>query len=164
MFSLGIQPLFCGGPRTLWSNTDVILLLSRSPSWGLSKQWVSASRHVNKFSSIVQAQSHQVTLGFWVFQTEPQGSWNRNKPLSHGFSKSLTDESFQFNKIIVFFFFQLVWGGQSVILNGIVADHSKVNKFGWQTLFYWAPKSLQMVTSAMKLKDTCSLEEKQWQT
>ena len=29
----------------------------------------------------------------------------------------------------------------------------------WQTLFSWAPKSLQMVTEAMKLKDTCSLEE-----
>jgi len=26
----------------------------------------------------------------------------------------------------------------------------------WQTLFFWAPKSLQMVTVAMKLKDTCS--------
>ena len=25
---------------------------------------------------------------------------------------------------------------------------------------FWAPKSLQMVTVAMKLKDTCSLEEK----
>ena len=25
---------------------------------------------------------------------------------------------------------------------------------------FWAPKSLQMVTSAMKLKDVCSLEEK----
>ena len=28
------------------------------------------------------------------------------------------------------------------------------------TLFFWAPKSLQMVTEAMKLKDACSLEEK----
>ena len=28
------------------------------------------------------------------------------------------------------------------------------------TSFSWAPKSLQMVTPAMKLKDTCSLEEK----
>ena len=27
-------------------------------------------------------------------------------------------------------------------------------------LFFWAPKSLQMVTAAMKLKDTYSLEEK----
>ena len=26
--------------------------------------------------------------------------------------------------------------------------------------FFWVPKSLQMVTAAMKLKDTCSLEEK----
>ena len=29
-----------------------------------------------------------------------------------------------------------------------------------QTLFWGAPKSLQIVTAAMKLKDTCSLEEK----
>ena len=28
------------------------------------------------------------------------------------------------------------------------------------TLFSWAPKSLQMVTAAMKLKDACPLEEK----
>ena len=27
-------------------------------------------------------------------------------------------------------------------------------------LFSWAPKSLQMATTAMKLKDACSLEEK----
>ena len=30
------------------------------------------------------------------------------------------------------------------------------------TLFSWAPKSLQMVTEAMKLKDTCSLEKNLW--
>ena len=29
-----------------------------------------------------------------------------------------------------------------------------------EILFSWAPKSLQMVTTAMKLKDACSLEEK----
>ena len=29
-----------------------------------------------------------------------------------------------------------------------------------QTLFFWAPKSLQMVTAAMKLKDAYSLEKK----
>ena len=29
----------------------------------------------------------------------------------------------------------------------------------WQTLFFGAPKSLQMVTATMKLKDACSLEE-----
>ena len=28
----------------------------------------------------------------------------------------------------------------------------------WHTLFSWAPKSLQMVTEAMKLKDACSLK------
>ena len=31
-------------------------------------------------------------------------------------------------------------------------------------LLFWAPKWLQMVTAAMTLKDTCSLEEKLWPT
>ena len=31
-----------------------------------------------------------------------------------------------------------------------------------QTLFFWAPKSLQMVIAAMKLEDTYSLEGKSW--
>ena len=35
----------------------------------------------------------------------------------------------------------------------------------WETFLGWgAPKSLQMVTAAMKLKDACSLEEKLWPT
>ena len=34
----------------------------------------------------------------------------------------------------------------------------------WQTLFFWVPKSTRTVTTATKLKDTCSLEEKLWQT
>ena len=37
-------------------------------------------------------------------------------------------------------------------------DGEKMEK--GQTLFFLAPKSLQMVTAAMKLKDTCSLEGK----
>ena len=34
----------------------------------------------------------------------------------------------------------------------------------WQTSFFSAPKSLKMVTTAMKLKDTWSLEGKLWPT
>ena len=34
----------------------------------------------------------------------------------------------------------------------------------WQTLFLGAPKSLQMVIAAMKLREACSLEEKLWPT
>ena len=41
--------------------------------------------------------------------------------------------------------------------------HGKQWKW-WQTSFFLAPISLGMVTSAMKLKDTYSLEEKLWQT
>ena len=37
-------------------------------------------------------------------------------------------------------------------------DGKKWNQ--WQILFSWAPKSLLVVTAAMKLKDACSLEEK----
>ena len=38
-------------------------------------------------------------------------------------------------------------------------DGETVETF-FQTLFFGASKSLQMVMAAMKLKDTCSLEEK----
>ena len=34
----------------------------------------------------------------------------------------------------------------------------------WRTLFLGAPKSLQIVTAAMKLKDAYSLEGKLWPT
>ena len=32
----------------------------------------------------------------------------------------------------------------------------------WQTIFSWTPKSLQMVTAVMKLKDTCFLGKKSY--
>ena len=41
-------------------------------------------------------------------------------------------------------------------------DEETVEK--WQTLFWEAPESLQMVTAAMKLKETYSLEAKFWPT
>ena len=34
----------------------------------------------------------------------------------------------------------------------------------WETLFSWAPKSLQMVTAAMKLKDAYSFGKELWPT
>ena len=52
--------------------------------------------------------------------------------------------------------------------HGIQSHHFMANRWKqwkqWETLFSWAPKSLWMVTAAMELKDTCSLEEKLWQT
>ena len=48
--------------------------------------------------------------------------------------------------------------------HGIWSHHFMANRWGnsgnSERLFVWAPKSLQMVTAAMKLKDACSLEEK----
>ena len=51
---------------------------------------------------------------------------------------------------------------------GIRSHHFKANRWGSngnsETFFSSAPKSLQMVTVAMKLKGACSLEEKLWPT
>ena len=48
--------------------------------------------------------------------------------------------------------------------HGIQSHHFMGNRWGNKgnsdRLFFGAPKSLQIVTVAMKLKDTCSLEEK----
>ena len=49
------------------------------------------------------------------------------------------------------------------IMASVPSFHGKQMGKQWkqgQTLFSWAPKSLQMVTAAMKLKNTCSLKEK----
>ena len=52
--------------------------------------------------------------------------------------------------------------------HGIWSHHFMANRWGNNgnsgRLFSWAPKPLQMVTSAMKFKNACSLEEKLWQT
>ena len=40
----------------------------------------------------------------------------------------------------------------------------KTVEIKWLTLFFWAPKSPQMVSAAMKSKDTSSLEGKLWPT
>ena len=42
--------------------------------------------------------------------------------------------------------------------------HGKQMGKQWLTLFWGAPKSLKMVTAAMKLKDAYSLEGKLWPT
>ena len=47
----------------------------------------------------------------------------------------------------------------------IRSHHFMANRWGkkWKqcdTLFWGAPKSLQMLTAVMKLKDVCSMEEK----
>ena len=48
--------------------------------------------------------------------------------------------------------------------HGIWSYHGMANRWGKNEnidrLFSWAPKSLQMVTAAMKLKGACSLKEK----
>ena len=48
----------------------------------------------------------------------------------------------------------------------VPSPHGKLMGKQWkqcQTLFFWAPKSLQMVTAAMKLKGACSLGGKLFQ-
>ena len=47
-----------------------------------------------------------------------------------------------------------------IMASGPITSNKQENWKQWQTLFFWAPKSLQMVTAAMKLKDTYSLEGK----
>ena len=50
--------------------------------------------------------------------------------------------------------------GKNHILTGILEYEFGKQWKQCQTLFWGAPKSLQMVTAAMKLKDACSLERK----
>ena len=49
---------------------------------------------------------------------------------------------------------------QTKIMASGPITHGKQMGKEWQTSFFWSPKSLQMVTAAMKLKDAYSLEGK----
>ena len=51
-----------------------------------------------------------------------------------------------------------------IIAFGLITSWQKDGKQWkqWETLFWGPPKSLLMVTAAMKLKDACCLEEKLW--
>ena len=52
------------------------------------------------------------------------------------------------------------WPIQNIV-HEVTESQTRLSGFPFQqTLFYWALKSLQVVTAAMKLKDTCFLEEK----
>ena len=53
-----------------------------------------------------------------------------------------------------------------IMASGPITSCQKMGKQWkpWETLFSWAPKSLQIVTAAMKLKDASSMEEKLWLT
>ena len=55
-----------------------------------------------------------------------------------------------------------IWKKKNIVASGPIASWQIDGKQWkqWQTLFSWAPKSLQMMTAAMKLKDACSLEDK----
>ena len=58
---------------------------------------------------------------------------------------------------------------QKTNINDFWSCHFMANRWGnsgnSDRLYFWgAPKSLQVVASAMKLKDACSLEEKLWPT
>ena len=81
--------------------------------------------------------THSSTLAWTISWTE--------EPNVHGVAKSLSNFTFTFNLLLPTSTHPLNrWG----------------NSGNWQTLFLGAPKSLQMVTAAMKLKDAYSLEEK----
>ena len=50
-----------------------------------------------------------------------------------------------------------------IMASGLITSWQKDGKTV-ETVIWETPKSLQMVTAAMKLKDTCSLKEKLWPT
>ena len=55
-------------------------------------------------------------------------------------------------------------------MKGMASGHITLWQIDGETMetvtnfIFWAPKSLQIVTAGMKLKDACSLEEKLWPT
>ena len=51
-----------------------------------------------------------------------------------------------------------------IMASGPITSWQRDGETQWETLFSWAPKSLQMMITTIKLKDTWSLEQKLWPT
>ena len=47
---------------------------------------------------------------------------------------------------------------------GVKIARRNINNLRYADFIFWAPKSLQIVTAAMKLKDACSFDKKWWPT
>ena len=65
-----------------------------------------------------------------------------------------------FIEIVVFLFFVFSLTCKRSVNIEMLQFGQQICHLTFNSLFSWAPKSLQLVTVAMKLKDTCSLEEK----
>ena len=127
------------------------------------------------------------SLMYWFSPTTPAEQLLRTERLSPGLQSSTSLQikpNTQLSRFWLFFFFSVdkpqfkslicktsrpmlsIWGATSymsyVTFKEIDRQGGKLKQ--WQTLFSWTPKSLQMVTVAMKLEDACSLEEKLWHT
>ena len=96
-----------------------------------------------------------------IFLSNLLESWN----MCSDWPQSLYEEIFQNPDLLPNYVKaeEKVWNNQGRILIIMLASITQLT-FVCQTLFFWAPKSLQMVTAAMKLKDAYSLEGKLWPT
>ena len=104
------------------------------------------------------------------FKEETKGK-KRNYLNPHGLDEAdlvSHDSKTPLSSLLVFCFRLLFFGSKLNIQKTKIMAFSPITswqKMGKQwkqrgTLFSWAPKSLQMVTAAMKLKDTCCSEKK----
>ena len=112
---------------------------------------------------LLEAQLLKMVLG-WHSQrkeTENIKKKKEKKPSSKQIQKNNFSWEIRRDLFLLLFRFSLLIFFKIIYL----LIHLVVTKWKpWQTLFSWAPKSIQMVTAAMKLKEDWSFEEKLWQT
>ena len=66
-------------------------------------------------------------------------------------------------EVLSFKFYLIIINFEKIMSSGPITSW-KIDGETVSDFIFWAPKSLQMVTAAMKLKDAYSLEEKLWPT
>ena len=138
----------------------------------LGKEYVKAAYCHPAFLTYMQSTSCEM-LG-WINSSWNQGFWEKYHNLRYTDDTTLMAEREELKSLLMKAKEESEKVGlklniQKTKNHGIWSHYFMPNRWGnnrdSERLYFWgAPKSLQMLTAAMKLKDACSLEEKLWPT
>ena len=160
--SFQMSQLFAWGGQSTGVSTLASFLTKKFQGWSPSEWtgWISLqSKGLSRVFSNTTVQKHQ------FLSTQLSAQSNSHLYMTTGQTIALTRWTFV-GKVMSLLFNMLTRLVITFLL--ILFHHFMANRWGnngnWEILFLGTPKSLKMVTVAMKLKDAYSLEEKLWPT
>ena len=162
LLCLSLSPWVCANshPLSQWCHPTIsssVVPFSSSPQSFPASGSFPVSQFFSSGGQSIGASASALVLPMNIQDWFPLGLTSLISLQSKGYSRVFSNTTVQKHQ---FFGAQLCM----VQLSHPYTTTGKTKALTRQTLFWGAPKSLKLVTAAMTLKDTCSLEENLWPT